>query len=319
MSAECVIGVDLGGTKLLAGAIDRELCVHHRAHRASAGVDTATLLDAIESAVLEVARGGDMRVAAVGLGIPAQMDCDRGTVSLSNHLPLDDVPIRDLMAERLGLPVVVDNDANLALLAELRGGTTQGCTDAVMLTLGTGIGGAILAGGQILRGSQGAAGELGHITVQTDGPPCPGKCPNRGCLEAMASGTALGEAAVAMATSRPDSALARAVAGRGDQLGRLVTQMAHDGDVDAISLVADAGRWLGVGIASLLNIFDPEVVVVGGGMVAAGEFLLEPARDEVRLRALAPTRSHARIVAARFGDEAGMLGAALLAMERMSV
>lgn len=314
MSAECVIGVDLGGTKLLAGAVDAQLRVHHRAHRPASGADAAAVLDTIESAVREVAESDDVTVTAVGIGIPAQIDLRTGTVMLSNHLPLEGVPVRDVMAERLGLPVTVDNDANLALLAELRAGAVQGCSDALMLTLGTGIGGGILAGGRVLRGAQGAAAELGHITVQADGPPCPGKCPNRGCLEAVASGTALGEAARHVAARRPDGALARAMTGR-HQLGRLVTELAHDGDPDARRLVAEVGTWLGVGIASLLNVFDPEVVVIGGGVVAAGELLLTPAREEVRRRALPPSGRFARIVAARFGDEAGMLGAAVLAQD----
>jgi glucokinase len=232
-----------------------------------------------------------------------------------NHLPLVDVPVRDLLAERLDLPVVVDNDATAALVAETRWGAAREARDALMLTIGTGVGGGVLVDGRVLRGLSGAASELGHVVIDADGPECPGNCPNRGCLEALVSGPALAIEGLRRARAQPESGLARALAAGREITGPLVTELAHDGDLAAREALLTLGRHLGVGITSLVNVFNPEVVVVGGGLIAAGELLLDPARAVVAERALAPARDQARIVAARYGDESGMLGAAGLAFD----
>ncbi len=312
VAAECVIGVDLGGTKLLAGVVDEDLVVRHRAFRPAPKSD---VLDALEEVVRELVQASDEPIAAVGIGIPSLMDPGRGAAVWTNHLDLRGVPVRDLMAERLALPVAVDNDANAAMLAEHRAGAAKGAAHAVMLTLGTGIGGAIVAAGRLLRGARGTAGELGHVVVDLDGPPCPGNCPNRGCLEALASGVALAREGERAAREAPDSALGRELAGGRTITGALVTELAHDGDEPARAAVALIGSNLGVGLAGIANALDPEVIVIGGGVVAAGELLLGPARKELAARALPPVAAAVRVEAARFGDESGMLGAALLARE----
>jgi glucokinase len=211
--------------------------------------------------------------------------------------------------------VAVDNDANAALLAEHRVGAAAGARQALLVTLGTGIGGAALVDGELLRGAHGAAGELGHVVVDADGPPCPGNCPNRGCLEAMASGTALARAGERAAERWPESGPARELARGRELTGALVTELAHDGDAAAVEAVAEVGRWLGVGLSGLVNVFDPEVVVVGGGVVRAGDLLLDPAREELAARALPPIAESVRVVPAALGEESGMVGAALLAWE----
>lgn len=315
---ECVIGVDLGGTKLLAGAIDSELGVHHRAYRALPNDELSALIDAVAAAVSEVRSVAAAEVGAVGIGIPSLIDAASGIAVSSVHRPIAGVAFADLMAERLGLETFVDNDANLAMLAEYRWGAARGARDAAMLTLGTGIGGGLVLDGRLYRGSQGAGAELGHMVVWADGPECGPGCPNHGCLEAVASGSALEREALRAARANPSSALGSALADGREITGPLVTELAHDGDPVAIEVVGAIGRWLGVGIANLVNIFDPEVVVVGGGVVAAGELLLDPARAVVAERALAFPAGHARIVGAHFGAESGMLGAALLAYESMS-
>ena len=318
MSTGCVIGVDLGGSKLLAGAVDPALNVHHRATRPARAADQSAVLDAVVGVVAEVRdaiEGTSGTVAAVGFGIPCLIDQTRGIAVMAVNLPIAGVPFADLMVERLGLPVFVDNDANAAMLAEWRYGAAQGASDAAMLTLGTGIGGGLVVGGALQRGSQGAGAELGHMVVQADGPPCQGNCPNRGCLEAMCSGTALAREATKIARGRPDSGLGRALGAGREINGPLVTELAHDGDSAAIDAIALIGRWLGVGIANLVNMLNPDVVVVGGGVIAAGELLLEPARAEVAERALSPSKEHVRIVPTRFGAESGMLGAAALALD----
>lgn len=315
MSCGCVIGVDLGGTKLLVGAVDAELGVHHRVYRAVKGLGQQALLETVVEAVEEARAAAPCEVLAVGFGIPCLLDRRRGVATMAVNLPLLDVPFRDLMAERIGLPVEVDNDANAAALAEHRGGAARGATDAIVLTVGTGIGGGLILGGEVYRGAIGAGAELGHITIDIDGPPCNGNCPNNGCLEALASGTALEREGRRIAAERPDSALGRALADGREITGALITELAHDGDPAAIDALALIGRNLGVGIASFLNVFNPDVVVVGGGVVAAGELLLEPARTEAARRALPTMRDHARIVQARFGSDAGMVGAAALAWD----
>jgi glucokinase len=309
-----VIGVDLGGTKLLAGVVDGDLRVHHRTRRLAQGLDQPALLDTAVEAVREAVGASAQQVSAVGFGIPALVDPASGRVTYSTHLPLEGLRFAAALTDRLGMPVHVDNDANLALLAEHRHGAARGATNALMLTLGTGIGGGVLLDGQIHRGRRGGGGELGHIVVDEDGPPCQGKCPNRGCLEVMASGTALVREAALFARQRPDSALGRAAAESRELTGPLVTELALAGDAAARDVIALIGRRLGAGISGLINAFDPDVVVIGGGVVSAGELLLAPAREESAWRALPPVHD-TPIVAARFGEEAGMLGAAVLARE----
>jgi glucokinase len=219
------------------------------------------------------------------------------------------------MSERLGMAAFVDNDANLALLAEHGHGAARGAADALMLTLGTGIGGGVVIDGRLYRGSRGAAGELGHMVVWADGPDCGPGCPSHGCLEALASGSALVREARRAAAADPESGLGRVLAGGGEIDGPLVTELAGAGDPGATAVLSGLGRWLGIGLVSLTNIFNPEVIVVGGGVSAAGELLLAPARAVVAERALRLPGEHVRIVAAHFGAESGMLGAALLAYD----
>jgi glucokinase len=313
MSSGPVIGVDAGGTKLLAGVVHADLTVGHRVRRLWSGGDRAEVLNTMVEAVSE-ARGAAPEVTAVGFGIPALLDFEAGVAMSSVHLPLEDLAFRGLMEERLGLPVYVDNDANLAALAEQRVGAARGARNVVMLTLGTGIGSGIVIDGRVFRGSTGAGAEIGHMTIDEHGPPCQGTCPGRGCLEVMASGTAMGREGTDAGRRHPESALGRAVAQRGLLTGEEVTQLAVGGDEAARSVMAAVGRSLGAGLASVVNIFEPEVVVVGGGASAAGDLLLEPAREVVAQRALRPGRDHVRIVPAVFGEEAGMIGAALFAL-----
>ena len=312
MSPEPVIGVDAGGTKLLAGALAGDARVHHRVFRLWAGGDRdqvlATMVEAVEEvrAALPEARG-------VGFGIPALVEAATGTAVSCVHLPLDGLPFRDLMGERLGLPVYVDNDVNLALLGEARAGAAQGTRDAVMLTIGTGIGGAILLDGRVYRGADGAAGELGHVTVDIDGPQC--TCPNRGCLETLVSGPAVAREGERAGRDDPESGLGRAIARGVAVSGELVTDLALRGDSAALGVLTLTGERLGAGIVGIVNTFNPEVVIVGGGVSRAGDLLLDPARRVVAERALRPSAATARIVRARLGEEAGVVGAALLARE----
>jgi glucokinase len=312
-----VIGIDAGGTKLLGGVVDEQMVVHHRVHRTWRGADRQETLDILTDAVEEV-RAAAPDVEAVGFGVPALVEWGTGTSRWSNHLPaLDGVPFRDLMSERLGLPVSVDNDGNASILAESRGGAAQGARHAVMVCLGTGIGGGLLLNGEVYRGATGVGAELGHTVLQLHGPDCPGDCPSQGCFEALVSGNAIGREGLRVAEQHPDSQLGRRLAADREITGGLVTELAHDGDPLALGVLDEVGQRLGHGLVGLVNTFNPEVIVIGGGAVRGGELLLEPARAVVAERALEPAREVVRIVPAHYGDEAGMMGAALLAFDRL--
>jgi glucokinase len=209
--------------------------------------------------------------------------------------------------------VFIDNDANLAALAEHRFGAARGSREAVMLTIGTGIGGGMIIDGELFRGSNGAASEPGHMVIDFDGPPCQGNCPNRGCLETFASGTALAREGRDAAQLDPDSALGRVQAQGGEIDGKAVTDAALRGDPVAVGVVEEAGRRLGAGLSSLANIFEPEVIVLGGGVTAvAGELMLPKALEELRSRAL-PPMNQTPVKLAELGSDAGMVGAAEMA------
>jgi glucokinase len=315
-----VIGVDLGGTKILAGALDRsaiagngDLAIGQRGRRRTPTTSVEALLETVVDLVDEVRAAVDGGVEAVGFGIPCLVD--RGRAAWSVHLPLVDFAFAEAVSERLGVKSFVDNDANLALLAEHRAGAAVGASDAVMLTLGTGIGGGLLLDGRIYRGSRGGAGELGHMVVWADGPDCGPGCPSRGCLEAVASGTALVREARSLAAVRPDSRLGRAWAAGTEITGPLVTALAGDGDPAATEVLGTVGRWLGIGLGNIVNIFNPELVVIGGGVIAAGDLVLGPARAVLAERGLPPAAASTPVLAAHFGADSGMLGAALLAHE----
>lgn len=317
VASRCVIGLDLGGTKLLAGVVDEQLGVHHRAQRPTRRLGTGALLDVLAELVAECVESSPSPVVAVGCGVAGSLDRRSGIVAAAPHLPLAGVRFEALLAERTGLRVAVDNDANAAMLVEWRHGAARGCSDAVMLTVGTGIGGGIVAGGQLLRGASGGGAELGHMVVELDGPPCQGECPGRGHYEWYASGRAIGRAGEQAARDRPDSALGRQLASGREITGALVGELAHDGDEAARAAIELVGRRLGAGMVTLVNVFNPERIVVGGGVVAAGDLLLEPARREVALHAFPVLRDVVEIVPAHFGADAGLLGAATLAFEEL--
>jgi len=312
-----VIGIDAGGTKLLGGVVDEQMVVHHRVHRTWRGANRQETLDIFTDAVEEV-RSAAPEVEAIGFGIPALVEWEAGVSRWSNHLPLDGVPFRDLMSERLGLPVLVDNDGNASMLAEARSGAAAGAQHAVMVSLGTGIGGGLWLNGAVYRGASGVGAELGHVVLQLHGPECPGDCPGLGCFEALVSGTAIGREGVRVAGAHRNSALGQRLAAGQEISGGIVTEMAHDGDELACDVLAVVGERLGFGLVGLVNTFNPELIVIGGGAARGGELLLEPARRVIEERALPPACEGLRVVPAHYGDEAGMMGAALMALESLA-
>jgi glucokinase len=293
-----VIGVDVGGTKILAGLIARDgTVVGHREYPTPIDNEDA-LLDGLEAAVREFL---DESVLAVGFGIPSQIDQRHGIALGSVNIPLRGVPFRQKMADRLGLPIGMDNDANAAAIAEWHAGAGRGTTDMVMLTLGTGVGGGLILGGKPYRGWFGAGAEIGHMVIVHDGVPC--RCGGHGHLESYASGKAADE-------------LAAEAFGPAADAHRLV-RLAREGDPLAIRILTGIGEHLGSGIASLVNIFNPELIVVGGGFAAAGELLFEPAKKIADREVLVSVRDSYRIVRAELGTSAGMIGAGMVAFEAL--
>jgi glucokinase len=308
-----VVGVDVGGTKVIAGAV-RGVEVLETVERATDVSSGDAVIAGIETAVRELSdRRGPP--AAVGIGVPSQIDFAAGRVLASVNIPLVGVPLRDRLAERLEAPVAVDNDANCAALAEAEAAEGGAVDYLVMLTLGTGVGGGVVIDGRVFRGASGLGAELGHLVVQSDGPECPGSCPNRGCLEALCSGQALARDAAALLAEHPESRLA--------QLGREhggppsatdAAQAAEEGDSAALALFERFGTWLGVGMAGLLNAFEPQLLVIGGGLSRAASLYLPRAEEEARRRALPEIADRVGIQVARACVNAGLLGAARLAV-----
>jgi glucokinase len=312
------IGVDLGGTKMLVGVVAPGPRVLYRAHETAFGTTSEEILARLEAEVRQ-ALAADPGAEGVGLGIPCTLDHEAGVAVSAVNLPIVGVPVRDLMRERLGLPVSVDNDANAAALAEYRYGAARAARNAVVVTIGTGVGGGLILDGGVFRGSSGAGAELGHVVVDAEGPPCQGACPNRGCLETLVSGTALARDGLAAADRDPSSTLGRMRAA-GDPIdGRAVTDAARAGDEAARMIVERAGYHLGVALSGFANVFDPDVIVLGGGvMEGAGDLLLEPARAEMAARALTP-QNRVPVVVAELGADAGMIGAAAMVSDELGL
>jgi glucokinase len=288
MSIKRVIGVDIGGTKVLAGIVDEDGRVHETIERPTVTTSQAALLEALADQVLSLPQDG---IEAVGFGIPTRIDHGRGVALGSVNIPLRDVPFVDFMRERIGLPVEIENDASCAALAEFRLGAGRGVRDLLLLTLGTGVGGGVISGGRLFR----AYTELGHMVIVADGLPCQGACSGRGHLEAYCSG-------------RSADKLAK------ELIGPAATS--YDLVRDNHPVLEDIGHHLGVAIGSLVNIFGATRVVIGGGFgIAAFDLLVPAARLAVLTEALAPSGQELEIEHAELGEEAGLIGAGLVALE----
>ena len=312
------IGIDIGGTKVAGGVVDEDGRITGRLRRDTPHRSTAPSV--VEDVIVEVVEDlmtdlDPADVVAIGIGAAGFVAADRATVAFAPHLSWRDEPLRERLAGRLPKPVFVDNDANAAAWAEWRFGAAQGETHLVMITLGTGIGGGLLFNGEVIRGRFGIAGEYGHMQVVPDGIRC--QCGNRGCWEQYASGNALVREARALVGARSPIAMdmvARVDGDPGIITGPLVTEAAKDGDRMAIELLAEIGTWLGVGMANLAAALDPGRFVVGGGVSAAGDLLLQPARDAFAKQLTGRGhRPEATITAAHLGNDAGLIGAADLA------
>jgi glucokinase len=293
------IGVDLGGTKILAGLVTREGELLQRHER-------ATPLDSQESVIRELSAAVDAlledQVGAIAFGCPSPIDQLNGVVVECVNLPLVDAPLRDLMHERFGLPVGLDNDANSAAIGEWRAGAGRDVDDLVMLTMGTGLGGGVISNGRPFRGAHGGGVELGHVVVVHEGRPCQGACKGRGHLEPYVTGLAATKAA-------------QEAFGPAADAHRLI-RLANEGDSTARGILDEIGGYLGSGMGSFVNIFEPALVVIGGGFgVAAWEWVIPRAEEVMRREALRPMRDEVRVVRAELGTAAGVIGAAFVAFE----
>jgi glucokinase len=305
------IGVDIGGTKIAGYRVGDDGRVLDRRTVSTPATDATATVDAAIAVAKELVANN---VRAVGIGAAGMVDHD-DVVRYSPNLSYRNLPIGRRVGDALGLPCVADNDANAAAWGEFRVGAGRDVEDMLLVTIGTGIGGGIVSGGRLIHGANGFAGEIGHIIVEPGGPMC--GCGNRGCLEQVASGTAVEREGKMAAARHPGSLIAALAGGDPDRVtGRTVTEAARRDDEVALGILAEVGRRLGEGIAGLVNVLDPELVVAGGGAVEAGEMLLAPARAAFRQAVEAPEyRPEVPIRPAALGNDAGGIGAALIALE----
>ncbi|NUO55946.1 MAG: ROK family glucokinase [Hamadaea sp.] len=308
------IGVDIGGTKVLGGVVDETGKVLATTRRPTPADDVARTRDVIVEVVRELAQ--DHQIEAVGIGAAGWIDADRSTVLFAPNLAWRDEPLRDAVSAGTGLPVIVENDANVAAWAEFRYGAAEDATDSMVLfTIGTGIGGGIILGGRLVRGAHGIAAELGHVQAVPDGHPC--GCGRHGCIEQYASGSALvryAQTGVKDDTAAGATLLDKAGGDIGAITGPMVTEAALAGDALAVDAFRQVGTWLGVAMADMVQILDPQVIVIGGGVVEAGDLLMKPTllsyQEQLAQRAKSPI---AEVRPAKMGNTAGIVGAADLA------
>ncbi|ASU82292.1 glucokinase [Nocardiopsis gilva YIM 90087] len=311
------VGIDIGGSKVAAGVVNPSgrVLARRRTETPDKSKSPKVVEDTIVSVIEELRR--EYPVHAVGVGAAGFVDEQRASVLFAPHLAWRKEPLREALTQRLELPVVVENDANASAWAEVRVGAGRGVDDILVVNLGTGIGGAIILDGKLHRGRYGIAGEFGHMTVVPGGHRC--ECGNRGCWEQYASGNAVTRDARELAAA--DSPVARGLiqAVGGDPAlitGPLVSDLAREGDRASVELLEDAGGWLGIGLANLAAAFDPELFIIGGGVSDCGDLLLGPARTAFRRQLTGRGyRPEARIVRAELGNEAGLIGASLLARD----
>jgi glucokinase len=318
----CVIGIDIGGTNLVVGTLAEDGSVMYAlesepTHAESGADDVISRLLRLTRQVMDRTLAGypGATFLGVGVGAPGPLDTKSGVVLLTPNLGWVNMPLRDRIASGLGLPTALDNDANCAVLGEWWRGAARGTRHAIGITIGTGIGGGLIVDGRLLHGASDCAGEIGHATIDTDGRRC--KCGNYGCLEAYASGPAIARRAVEAIEAGYESRLAGYVGGDLAAItAQTVYDAAHDGDELALEVVGDTARFLGAGISNLLNIFNPEVVVVCGGVTQAGDRLFVPLRREVARRAFKPAVAVCRILPGELVGTAGVYGAAKVFLDQ---
>lgn len=306
-----VVAVDIGGTKLLVSVVstDGEIILKILKNTPKTVTEIVDLIIGLtEKAVSQTGK----KVSGIGLAVAGLVDYGSGIIVSSPNLPLTAVNLRDLIGARIGLPVYIDNDGNLAAMGEKVKGAAGDLDDFIVLTLGTGIGGGIFIGGRLYRGAFGTAGEIGHMVIAADGPKC--NCGRRGCFEAMASGTAVARMAAEVSVQKPGSALAaRLNKEQAGSSGLIVEELARSGDTDAVNIFQRAGRALGIGMGNLVNILSPQGIILGGGMSKAADLFLSTARFAMLETTIDPRADRVSIEVSSLGHDAGLFGAAAMA------
>jgi glucokinase len=308
-----VVAVDLGGTLIRSALINERGKILARAQRATLAQEgPKAVIGRIEACIRDVARGTEV----ISIAAPGPLDPWKGIIHQAPNLPgWREVPLADIIHRTFKVPVHLNNDANLAALGEHRFGAGQGASDLIYITISTGIGGGIISQGRLLVGAKGLAGEVGHITLEPQGPPC--GCGDRGHLEALASGPAIARRAVEEMEKGTETSITRLVEGELSKVtAKVVAQAAQEGDPLANSIFKEAGFYIGLGVTNLLHILNPELVIIGGGVSKAGDLLFDPIRATVKERAIPSIKEGVKIVPAALGDDVGLLGAAAFALER---
>jgi len=319
---QLVIGIDLGGTKICTAVVNRAGGIMAHDHRETLAKEGP---QAVIGRMIDAARGvmaqagiAQCQVAAVGVGSPGPLDIEADVALSPPNLPgWDRVPLRRLIEEGLGIPTTLENDANAAALGEHHFGAGRGVDHMIYVTVSTGIGGGLILGGELYHGATGMAGEIGHTTILTHGPLC--GCGNRGCLEALASGSAIACRGRELVAHGVPTKIADLAGGDLDLItARLVAEAASEGDVEAERILSEAMDYLGVGLASLVNLFNPQLIVIGGGLTHIGERLFGPVRRAIKRRAFPAQAQAVRVVPAELGDHVGVLGAAAVAWRMLA-
>ena len=318
---QLVIGIDLGGTKISTALADDsgKIMAHdYRETRADEGQEVVVgrMLDAARQ-VMAQAEVETTQVSAVGIGAPGPMDIEAGVVVAPPNLPgWDRVPLKQLIEAELAITTFLDNDANAAALGEHRFGAGRGTEHMIYVTVSTGIGGGLILGGKLYHGAGGVAGEIGHVTILPNGPPC--NCGNRGCLESLASGTSIARVARERVAHGTPTLMADLAKGDPKRItAKLVAEAAKQGDAEAQHILSEAMNYLGIGMANLANLFNPQLIVIGGGLTNVGDPLFEPVRRAIGRHAFVAAAQAVRVVRAELGNDAGVMGAVALALAHL--
>lgn len=319
LAEKVIVACDLGGTRTRVGLINTDGKIKFQADQPTSHRSSKEVISGIIhlSEELMSAAGIDRKsILGVGIGVPGMVEYDKGLVVFSPHLPLRNTFVKKQIADHFSVPIFVDNDATLAVMGEKHFGQGKNVANMIMLTIGTGIGGGIIINGEVYRGSTGSSAEIGHMVIDINGPR--DDCGNNGCLEVLASGDSIGVMARQEIKKHPGSKIMDYAEGSIRKItGEVVARAAKDGDQLAQRILREIGRFLGVGLTNLVNIFNPELIVIGGGVIEGDTIILTEAKKVVSKKALQPNRDVVKIVPSKLGNSAGLLGAAALVLENI--
>lgn len=313
-----VIGIDLGGTNLKAGIVDRDGNIHHRLSiRTDNNADPQTISNQIFELIVKVGAGlkpAPTNIIGVGLGSPGLVDKKGETILFSPNLPLwRNIPIKRMVSERFSVPCVLENDANAAAWGEKWVGAGKEADSLVMLTLGTGIGGGIIINNKLWRGVNNVAAEIGHMVIQMDGPKC--SCGNYGCIEAYASATSMVRRFKESLKNGVPSSLKDA----GEITAKMINDAAFQGDKASLDVIKETGHYLGVALVNIMHVLNPEVIVLTGGMIGSGDLLMNPIKQVIKEKAFEASAKETKIVFSQLGNDAGIIGAAGCLLEALEI